>query len=219
MKVWAYKVFSFVLPMLVLLASAGPAAAQKQLKYLPKAVKTTPTIPYVVHPKLSPTMRANFALPVVRPTATPHVERVVATQVEVAIQTPRQTNKRGPKPKYTPQQLIAALKQWTIDHPGTSPRKGIAENGKILTLTELRQRAKQGDAQAAALAAELELGQTIMAALQSWPKDLPEHQELDALYNQNRNQAANKPTDELYQDLAAHIKGYGHYPMWNESSL
>ncbi len=67
----------------------APAAfAQKQLKYVPQVIKGTRTIPYVVNPKLPPAVRANFAMPVVRPvvpqarpTVAPAVERAVTAQV------------------------------------------------------------------------------------------------------------------------------------------
>ena len=120
----------------------------------------------------------------------------------------------------TPEQLIADYKQWTIDHPGTSPRSQIKKNGKRLILTELRKRAEQGDKQAANLADELELGQNIHQALHNWLKTLPEEYNiLKPLYDENRNRAASKTTDDLYQDLVTHIRDYGHYPTWEESSL
>ena len=127
-------------------------------------------------------------------------------------------NKNIAAPK-TRQQVIDAYKRWIAEHPGTSPRMGIEENRKQFTLAELRKRAKQGDKQAAKLADELELGVAIHTALHRWPKDSPEYKELKTLYDENRNCVATKPTDELYQDLVAHIKNYGYYPMTIRGSL
>ena len=119
----------------------------------------------------------------------------------------------------TRQQVIDAYKQWVENRPNTSPRTDIKENGKSIFVAELRKRAEQGDAQAQTLADELELGRAIGSALKRWPKNGNEYKEVKALYDENRNQAARKPTDELYQDLVAHIKDYKHYPTRNESSL
>ena len=67
MRVWVYKFSSTLLSALVVLASAGSAFAQKQLKYVPQAIKAKPTIPYVLHPQLPPAVRTKFAMPVIRP--------------------------------------------------------------------------------------------------------------------------------------------------------
>ncbi len=72
----------------MLWASAGPLFAQKQFKYLPKALKAAPKtkIPYAVNPQLPPAVRAQFAMPLVRPNILPHVERAVAAQAIPPVQ-------------------------------------------------------------------------------------------------------------------------------------
>lgn len=119
----------------------------------------------------------------------------------------------------THQQVIVAYKSWIADHPGTSPRAVISKNGTVLMLTELRKQARKGDEYAAELVNELELRSGIRGALQNWDKNSADYRELYALYNENRNQAAARTTEELYQDLVAHIRDYGHYPMRSETSL
>ena len=81
--------------------------------------------------------------------------------------------------------LIIEVKAFIKKHH-RSPRAGTSENGKPLTLAELRERAQQGDKQAAKLADELQLGQALMQALTRWPKDSPEYLELEDLYLTNR---------------------------------
>ena len=120
----------------------------------------------------------------------------------------------------TPEQFIVAYKKWLAEHNNQSPRQNIVEGGEVLSLTELRKRAKQGSEPAiAALINELELGRGLGSALKSWFKDSSKYLELKALYDESRNRAASKPTNELYQDLVAHIKDYGHYPMQKEGPL
>ncbi len=88
MKIWVCRSVVGFLSALAIVTSADFVFAQKQLKYVPQAIKGTKTIPYVVNPKLSPAVRANFAVPVVRPavpqaspTVAPAVERAVTAQV------------------------------------------------------------------------------------------------------------------------------------------
>ena len=83
------KVYKLALAILLSGACALSAHAQKQLKYVPQALKGTKTIPYVVNPKLPPTVRANFAMPVVRPNISTVVERQVV-QAQTAAQLPQQ---------------------------------------------------------------------------------------------------------------------------------
>ena len=206
MRKWGYKVVSILLSALVVLASAGTAFAQKQLKYVPKAAKGAKITPYVVNPKLPPAARTHFSVPVVRPNVS------VAAQVERAVtqkaaQTPRKMpNKRAPKK--TPQQIINAFKKWVAKHPGTSPRQKIRGGGKLLSLTELRKRTEQGDTQAAELADELELGQAIGIALQNWPKTWPkEYQELKALCDANRNKKTPQQVIAAYKQWVAKHPG------------
>ena len=206
MKVWVYKIISVLLSALVVWASAGTAFAQKQLKYVPKALKAAPKIkiPYAVNPQLPPAARANFAMPLVRPNVSAQMDRVVTQK---AAQTPRKMpNKRAPKK--TPQQIIDAFEKWVAKHPGTSPRQKIRRGGKLLSLTELRKRTEQGDTQAAELADELELGQAIGIALQNWPKTWPkEYQELKALYDANRNKKTPQQVIAAYKQWVAKHPG------------
>ena len=120
----------------------------------------------------------------------------------------------------TPTQFVAVYQKYLAEHDNQSPRMGIkGPDGKLLRLSELRERARQGDEEAARLAAELEVGQGLNSALNSWPENLPERKIVESLYKASRNRAASRSTDQLYQDLVAHIRDYGHYPMQAESSL
>ena len=68
-------------------APAAFAQTVRGLKYVPQAVKGAKSVPYVVNPSLSPTLRTNLAVPVVRPNVAaqiaPAVERAVAAKVTV----------------------------------------------------------------------------------------------------------------------------------------
>ncbi len=68
-------------------APAAFAQMARGLKYVPQAVKGAKAVPYVVSPKLSPALRTNLAVPVVRPNVAaqvaPAVERAVAAKVTV----------------------------------------------------------------------------------------------------------------------------------------
>lgn len=70
-----------------LCAPAAFAQTAKGLKYVPQAVKGVKAVPYVVSPKVSPALRTNLAMPVVRPNVAaqvaPAVERAVAAKVTV----------------------------------------------------------------------------------------------------------------------------------------
>ena len=77
------KILNICLTVLITGACALSAHAGKQLKYVPQALKGAKAVPYVVKPQLSPVMRAQFAMPTVRPNLSAAVERQVAAQVTV----------------------------------------------------------------------------------------------------------------------------------------
>ena len=88
MKIWVCRSVVGLLSALSVVTSADFVFAQKQLKYVPQAIKGTKTIPYVVNPKLPSAVRTHFAMPTVRPavpqaspTVAPAVERAVTAQV------------------------------------------------------------------------------------------------------------------------------------------
>lgn len=56
-----FKLFSFLLSVLVIGASSGLAVAQKKLRYLPKSLAKRPKIPAVLNPTLSPKLQARLA--------------------------------------------------------------------------------------------------------------------------------------------------------------
>ena len=74
-------------------------------------------------------------------------------------------------------QTVNELTQWAEEH-GRLPRQGVGMDGRRFTLEELRTKAAQGDAEAAALAEEVTLGKKLSAALQRWDKGSPEYQAL-----------------------------------------
>ena len=92
----------------MMLASADVAFAQKQLKYVPKALGAKPTkIPSVVNPKLPPEVRINFAMPTLKqnfclPT---EVQRAAAQRV-LKTSTVSTVN---PKRKQIPEQIVKDL--------------------------------------------------------------------------------------------------------------
>ena len=67
-------------------APAAFAQMARGLRYVPQAVKGAKAVPYVVNPKLSPALRPNLTVPVVRPNVAaqvaPAVERAVAAKVD-----------------------------------------------------------------------------------------------------------------------------------------
>ncbi len=71
-------------------------------------------------------------------------------------------------------QTVDEITTWAKEH-GRMPRQGIGKNGHRFTIEELRAQAAQGDAKAAALAEELELGQKLERALHRWDKESPEY--------------------------------------------
>ena len=89
----------------------------------------------------------------------------------------------------TPSETVAELTKWAEEH-GELPRKGIEKNGHQFTLEEQRAQAAQGDKEAAALAEELELGNKLSHALQSWDKNSPEYKavmDLIEKYDKHQN--------------------------------
>ena len=79
------KILNICLTVLITGACALSAHAQKQLRYLPQAVKAVPRVPYAVSPRLSPVVRAQFAMPTVRPQAVLSVHPNVSAAVERAV--------------------------------------------------------------------------------------------------------------------------------------
>ena len=78
------KIVKLLIVVLITGACAAGAYAQK-FKYVPQTVKGTKSVPYVVNPKLSPALRTNLAVSVVRPQAivsvAPAVERRVVARL------------------------------------------------------------------------------------------------------------------------------------------
>ena len=105
--------------------------------------------------------------------------------------------------------LIAEIEAF-IEKYNRSPRVGASENGKRLTVAELRERAQQGDKQADELADELQLGQSLNHALMTWAKDSPQYQELQRLIKNNRNKRTSKKT--LITEVKAFIKKHHRLP-------
>ncbi len=116
------KVYKLALTVLLSGACALSAHAQKQLKYVPQALKGTKTIPYVVNPKLPPTVRANFAMPVVRPNISTAVERQVAQTT--ALKTPTPSYKpKGRVSLRTSEQLWEEILRFMHEHNGEIPSR------------------------------------------------------------------------------------------------
>ena len=84
-RVFLYNISMKISEILLLIFVWGlfaPAAfAQKQFKYVPRALGQTRKVPYVVNPKLPPAVRVQFAQPVVHLNTVPTVERAVSAQV------------------------------------------------------------------------------------------------------------------------------------------
>ena len=95
---------------------------------------------------------------------------------------------------------------------GHSPRMGIQVDGIVLSLAQLRERAKQGDAQAAEWVIELQLGKTLATAFQRWDEKSPEYKALKALYDENRNVAEGKPAIQIIEEVKQFINLHGRTP-------
>lgn len=79
------KLFKLLVAVLITGACAVCVHAQKQLKYVPQAVKGAKAVAYAVKPKISPALRPNLAVPVVRPHATVNVTSALERAVEVKL--------------------------------------------------------------------------------------------------------------------------------------
>ncbi len=77
------KTSKLLLLIFVFTLCAPAAFAQKQLKYVPQALKGAKAAPYVLNPKISSVARTNFTVPVTRPNVAAAVERQVAKKVAV----------------------------------------------------------------------------------------------------------------------------------------
>ncbi|MBP5429368.1 MAG: hypothetical protein J6Y25_00555, partial [Elusimicrobiaceae bacterium] len=106
----------------------------------------------------------------------------------------------------TPSETVAELTKWAEEH-GEMPRKGIRINNRLVTLEELRAKAAQGDAKAAALAEELELGKKLGNALQSWDKASPEYKAIVDLQKKYE-----KTHWQIVDEITTWAKEHGRMP-------
>ena len=103
-----------------------------------------------------------------------------------------------------PTAFIAIYKKYLAEHDNQSPRQSITgPDGQPLTLSELRERVKDGDVYAAELAIELEVGRGLANALNRWPQDSPEYKTVYALYDASRNKKTPAQFIAAYQKYLA----------------
>ncbi len=115
-------------------ACALSAHAQKQLKYVPQAMKSVKAVPYVVNPRISPAVRTGFAMPVVRPQAVPTVRPNIApvTSPNVSAAVERQVAKKAEVQERIArlESNLSLLEEYARTHGNRLPlsRAGTAES-------------------------------------------------------------------------------------------
>ncbi len=111
------------------------------------------------------------------------------------VQAYMQGNRLKAKPK-TPEEYVALARQYS-----TKPRSQIKRNGHVIPREQMTSEEIQ----------EVNIGMGLNTHRN--------HPAVIAYMQENRLRAEAKTTEQLYTALVDHIKDYGHYPLWNESSL